>query len=84
MAGAEPVSGGVHDSRQRGRSETGPSHDEPSAARALHWRRIEHPRAGNRIGVERQVWNSTPTSNDRLDDILIDRACFKSADTAAG
>src|SRR5262249_20388858 len=83
LAGAEPVSGCVHNACQCRRSETSSSHDEPSAARALHRRRVEHPRTGNGIGVERQVWNSTLTSHNRLDDILIDRAWFKSAKTAA-
>ena len=55
-----------------------------SAARALHWRAIEYPRSCNRIGVERQVGNSSPASHDRLNDILIDWPQFKSADTAAG
>ena len=52
-AGVKLVSSCVHNSRQRGRSETGSSYDEPPAARALNRCAIEHPRAGNRIGIER-------------------------------
>src|ERR1700733_3786477 len=82
LAGSAESSGGIDDSRQRGRGNAGSTYHEPAGAQ--HWIAVEDPDPGIRVRVKGKVRSSAEVPDDVSYSVLKGRAWFHLAGAAAG